>query len=240
MKLKISTLLASMLLASCANLHNGNFASPEGSDSSRKSTSGIVISGIENDDLSSEYFGEIDFTFENTTADWVRIKNITIDFDDPTINKAVRVPVGSDLISWAKAAEQDKQIRDYNTSLVLGSVMTVGAFAAGASHNPGVRGLGADALIGSAGGLTLMGLREERENAELAKLVPPSHLMSDDFVIPPGLHTKKWLALYTKDPHSIPFISTVTISYSLENGKTERAKLKFRSAYSSKWQDHTF
>lgn len=225
-----------ILLSACASIRSGKYAEPEAKGQDKHaSTSGVVISGAENASLSSTHFAEVDFTFENKSADWIRIKSVTLDFGDPALNEAVKLPVGNDLIAWAKAAEQNKAISDYNTAMVLGSVAAVGSVAAMTSRDQGVQSAGALAALGATGGLAVSSIRDERRKVELAKVVPPDHILSDGFVNPPGLHAKKWVAFYTRDPKALPRIKYVAIAYTLENGQTERAHLDFR-APGSRWQ----
>ena len=233
---KISFLSLLFLCSACATVNNSHYAEPEQKgDSKHSSAAGLVISGAENTTLASDYFGVIDFTFENQTSDWIRIKNVTLDFGDKATNDAVKIPIGNELIAWARAAEQNKAIKDYNTALLLGSVMAIGLTAASVSNNQGLQATGALAAFGATGGLAVVSVRDEKQKAELAKLVPSTHLMSDDFVVAPGLHAKKWITLYTREPNKIPIIKTVTLIYTLENGHIERAKLKFRDLV-SEWQ----
>jgi hypothetical protein len=158
-------------MSACASVQQSNVAEPEQKGSNKEvSAAGLVISGEENADLSSLQFAEIDFTFENRTHDWIRIKKVTLDFGDKAINQEIQIPVGEDLVAWARAAQQLKAISDYNTSLVLGSILVAGSIAAGASNDPSVRVIGGAAALGSAGGFTALALREERRSIELAKL----------------------------------------------------------------------
>src|SRR5437868_5148085 len=120
---------------SCASVHPGNYAQPEDSSNTKESEgaakksptkSGLLISGIENTGLSSEFFTAVDLTFENTTSEWARIKSITLDFGDEVLNREIKFPVGSDLAEWGESAQQRKNIRDYNTELILGAIAGAG------------------------------------------------------------------------------------------------------------------
>jgi hypothetical protein len=78
-----------------------------------------------------------------------------------------------------------------------------------------------------------MALSEAERDVRLTKQVPDTHLMAESFVIPPGMHAKKWITFYTNLKK--PRIQNLTVIYTLDNGRTERARLAFRSL-DSRWQ----
>lgn len=100
-------------------------------------------------------------------------------------------------------------------------------------------------MLGGASALTAQQIENSRLNLQFsesfAKLVPESHLLSGEFVIPPGLHSKKWITFFTPAPGEIPKLTTLHLSYTLADGQREHAVLKFRSKQTmSEWQYHQF
>ena len=67
--------VASSLIVNCASIYEGNFVTPDRANESKNHSfpSGIVISGTENTTLSSQHFGEIDFTLENGKTEKARL-----------------------------------------------------------------------------------------------------------------------------------------------------------------------
>ena len=39
--------------------------------------------------VASRYFGEIEFTLENPTAQWIHVDKVSLDFGSPKINQSV-------------------------------------------------------------------------------------------------------------------------------------------------------
>ncbi len=240
-------------LASCASLHNGNYAQTIDANSANKAAnsigtkaplkSGLIISGEENTELASDYFTALDLTFENTTNDWIRIKSVKIDFGDETLNKEINFPVGQDLAQWANSAQQRSEIKSYNTSLVLGAI-TAGAGTVGTlssdktARNVSLATMGAGGLA-----LTATSLSKTSHSLGEAALVPKTHLLAGAFTIPPGLHVRKWITLYTRNPLKIPYASNVTLTLNEADGTNEKVLLHFRkfNLASSDWQrKHSF
>jgi hypothetical protein len=243
----VRKILICLLLCSCASLHNSNLAQPIASDSDGKtSQKGLVMSSEEMTDLSSEYFASFDFTIENTSSSFLKIKSLKLDFGDPDVNQKVQIPKGRELISWAAAAQQNRNIRDYNTRLVLDSLVVLGAGAIATGNNAATIGgavVGGGALATSAT-RDVLSRKERVEKSELGadpsqqdSMVPSTHLAAGSFIVPPGMHAKKWVTLYTENPNAIPFINTAKLTVEFEDGTREESLLVLRKYIgSSKWQ----
>jgi hypothetical protein len=244
MKLKLSIL--TLLLSACASIHNGNYAEvvgetkAKGTDA-RPSKNGILVSGKEIDSLSSKYVTAIDFTFENSTSDWMEVKKVDVSFGNPTLDKTINFPVGNSLVAWADSAKQLEAISAHNTAMILGAITAMGTVAT-SSRNSNTSQLGSAVALGGAMAITADSVSKTKNNLELSKIVPTSHLFSEGFVIPPGMHTKKWVTLYTAKPLDIAYVEAIYLTMHLGNGATEKIKLNFRnnpwSDYQlSKWQN---
>ncbi len=231
--------LAVFLLCSCATIHNGNYATQVGTSTDKRDIAkttgnttslGLVISGQEVDELSSKYFTALDFTFENTTPNWIRIEKIEVSFDNETLNNKIKIPVGGDLAVWSDAAQQQQAIKEYNASQFLSAIVMVGAGAAAFSSNSSFGRAGAGLAIASGAIIGAREVNNQLNALELSKLVPASHLLSSPFVIPPGLHAKKWMLLYTEQPLEIPYASTILVKYTTTKHETETTRLSFRTS----------
>lgn len=225
-KLIFLSLLA--LTVACATAHNGNYATAQNSPDGKLTPSKILVSGGENNSLSDKFFSNIDLTFENQSSKWVRVSKVTLDFGSAAANKGIAIPVGKDLQAWAESAQRRKAQEDYNTAMVLSSIAAMGTIASVGSADRNTRNLGRAGALAAGSALTVQATKGTLDNLQLAKLVPDSHLLSDGFVIPPGMNTKKWVTLFAEDPLKIPYVETVTINIHLENGKVESVTLPFR------------
>ena len=81
---------------------NAKFTKPE---KGMKPDSDLIVSGREIRELASKYFGVVDFTFENTTGQWINVTDIGLDFGNDTVNKSVEIPLGDKIALWAKAVK---------------------------------------------------------------------------------------------------------------------------------------
>lgn len=133
------------------------------------------------------------FTFENDSEEWVRVKNVEIqEFPE---NKDAKIIVGADLASWATSMNRRLAIQGYNTGLLLGA-LAITATAAGAYA--GAKGNTAGATAGIAGAIGVVGVASANDmmktsrNLELASLVPSEHIYTP-FSVAPHLVTAKWL-----------------------------------------------
>ena len=220
------------LLTSCASIHSGNFAKFLNKDgkvsSGKKSSSGIIVSGQEVKSMSSKYFAQLDLTFENTTDKWIKIDHIDLSYNNSELNKLMKIPVGEKLISWAKAAQQNQEISNYNTNLALGAVtgMATGAMLLSKNRSMSIAAQGVFAV--SSGSLTYRSIVKTLNQVELAKVVPASHLLNSPIHIPPGLHVKKWITVHLERPYQSPFLKEILISYRA-NTKKEKVLLKIRN-----------
>lgn len=237
-----------LFLSSCASVHNGNYANVEtGSGSNQKSTgkqsaSGLLLSGQEVKSMASQHITQIDFTFENKTGKWIHIKSVKLNFGSQEANEAISIPVGADLDAWILAIKQNQAIKDHNFALAMASIGAVGAGLASTSGNSqGQKNVGLFALAGASAALTVNSVRNQLSGLELAKIVPDTHILSSNFVVPPKLHTKKWVAIYTENPYELPYIDSITLEITTADNKIEKLKLPFRISgiSTSDWQkDH--
>ena len=197
------------------------------------------MSGRENNSLASEFITSFDFTFENKTSKWRRIQRVEIDFGSPEANQKLRFLVGKELLVWADSVQQLKIISDHNTSIVLGSIAAAGAIGAATSTDRSLQKAGSGTFLAATSFLTAKSLSEEKQRREMSRLFPESHLMAEGFIVPPGLHAKKWVAVYTSEPNAIPYLEQITLEYTLDDGVKERVVLAVRKGARSSFQhDH--
>mgnify|MGYP001157926292 CR=1 FL=1 len=221
----LSMALISIFVVNCASVHSGHMAKDEKGKSS--SQGGLSVSGLENSSLSSKYFLALDFTIENSTADWIVVEEASLTFLNSDLTSKMIVPVGKDLSAWAEAAQQNAEINSYNTAMILGAVAGAGAIGSRAS-DAGVAKASTLALIGAGSAMTVNSINQNMNDVERAKILPESHLYAGNFAVPPGLHAKKWVTLYTKEPSSIPYLREVELNVKVKNGQNYKFKIPFR------------
>ena len=234
--MKILHFMLLVILSGCASVHYTHFAETENqSKEASGNGAGLIISAEEDRALSSTYFGVIKFTFENKSNDWIRVKNVAIDFENDILNREVIIPTGNDLKVWAKAVQQKKAIEDANSRAFLGTLVALGGLAVATSGNRSTQNFGGALYVTSATALAVGAVNEHLDALQKPGILPGTHLLSQGFSIPPGFFQRKWLLLFTKKPKEIPFVSTLFITYALEDGSTEKARVVFRWQ-PSRWQ----
>jgi len=246
------------LLSGCSTVHNGNVAQPvdkngavvpekkeaksggvfnyllDGSDSESKN---LVISGRENKDLSTRHLGLIEFTFENNTEKWIRIKDLKVYFDSThDTNQKVKLTSGKDLSAWYKATK--RKLLEESSKKQMASIVieTLGeGFVEDKDENV-LRNQGADALPGLNESLSLNAINKRFGSLEKSKLFPEDHLYSNDITIPPGFFVQKWILLNTWNHKDMIYLDHLYLDYKTDDAKTNTLKLDIRKRR-GQWQD---
>ena len=240
-KFLVGTLFLTILFG-CASIHTGKYATQvekQGDKVEQKgkiTKLGLIISGRERKELSSRYFGLLDFTFENCTQNWIRIKRIDISFGNDVIDENISITSGDDIIYWQRAIKYRNIIDDQNTKALFGAIAVLGMGFAIAGDSQELRTLGAATGLGAITSLSVHQYNKNMADIESAEIFPASHILAEGFNIPPGLFTKKWILLNSKNHKKIGFIKYIFIKYTLDNGKSEKIKLNFREGVMSRWQ----
>jgi len=197
----------------------------------------LKVSAGEINTMSSRYFGEIEFTFENPSGKWIRVEQVALDFGSAQSNQAVSFPWGAQLKSWAEATSQRNAIKfanDAATLAVLGlGRALVSTAAARGSH--GLRVLGGMASLGA---VAVMLAAEGQAGAGAEDSAPRfegDHLFAGPFDVPPGLFVKRWLVINTPDQPALKCLTSVLLTYALDDKTSHRVALSFRSL-PSQWQ----
>jgi hypothetical protein len=229
--------MIALFFVGCATVGNEHVGVPvtkpgeEGKESLKFSASLI-------EDLSSEYFGYLDFTIENNSEKWIVVKVTGVKFDSLASSENIRFPNSEEYLNWQAAMKQTIQISEYNKSIAMGVVAGAGLGLAALSDNNAVRGLGAAAAIGSAGYMAGHGINQIRDSLQMAKSIQANNLLVDSALVLPGLFTKKWLLVNTMNHDKIGYLTEMTLTYT-ESGKEKAVKIRFREIFTvkmSKWQ----
>ena len=230
--------LACWFVAGCATIHNAEPAYPideQGHVSESQVTrSGLRVSGEELASLSSPNFGVLELTFENSAADWRRIRRVSLDFAGQGNNQFVRIPWGDDIRAWYDATLQRNQIDEKNRGVALGVVAIAGMIVATSSSSQPAKVLGGLAVVSSVAAMQAERTSDATNSVEHVAIFPDSHLLAGPFSVPPNLFTKKWVLLNTQGGNNVPCIDQLVLTYEFEDLPFERVFLRYKSK--SEWQ----
>jgi hypothetical protein len=223
----------------CATVSNANYGRPmdvRGHLAEKpKTAAGLVVTGEEDTELATPYVGVVLVTFENPTNQWVHVKGMALGFGGGEKDANVTVPLGADLESWAAAVHQLEVIDRTNRTMALGALALAGGVTAGVARRNALGVAGAAVATGSLAALAASSVDATIHEAEAPYF--DAHLLSVPFSIPPGLFTKRWVALSTTGGPRAPCIESVLLDYELGTGNRERVWLTFRKrASTSTWQ----
>lgn len=227
-----------LIITGCASVHKNIEAVSYGSNTSDK----LKISAEINDDLSSEYFGMIEFTLENLTGDWLSIKSISIDVPGTENDENIRFTTGSDFRTWSRAISKRNRIEQYNSSLAYGAIIGVSSAAAIASENDDVKRVARDVASVSAAAYSAQKVNAERKLAESNAYFPEGHILYGPQRIPPGLFTEAWLLINTDNDAMEKLVNTLDIVITYQENQSENYRVKLFNAtdktytFKYKWQ----
>lgn len=199
--------------------------------------SGIEINAKENSSLATNYFGVIDFEFNNTTQDWIRMKQVKAFFNDDKKDRNINFTSGRDLAIWAQATEKVKAIEAQKAKIVLGIIAGLGAGIAGLSSDTNIKALGTISTIGALSSLSIMEFNKRYDQVEKAKIFPENHIFASEFVIPPGLYVKRFLVLNSRNHKDIGYINKIFLEVQVEEYEPETIELMFRGFKPEKRDD---
>jgi len=162
------------LTSSCASTHPGQMGKTIAGDDHGE----MQVSGKKEEDYSDDYYSFITFTIENKSDEILRIKSAEIEFDAqaaPTAN----ILVGDDLLSWAKAEQEQLDKAKENKRIGQLALILGGAILGGighANHSDVTSAIGAGALLGGAAWAVSDSIDTGKANAQNPQRVPSEHI----------------------------------------------------------------
>lgn len=179
----------SLLFVACATTHPGVVAK---GDSSK-----LVVSVDNNKDISDKYYLFLEYTFENKSSEWMSVNVPQLGFN----HQDTEILTNDKLSAWIEGAELKLKKSQYNTNLILSSMVVVGAVAGGASSNGNVQvaGLATAGLAATAGAVQEVQSVQQKANSGQKGLngtvhVPKSHVLVP-FQVAPESYVKKWVVV---------------------------------------------
>lgn len=200
----------------------------------------LRISAGEKTRMSSPYFGQLEFTFENPTGEWITVERVSLDFGSEKNNQSVLFPWGARLENWTAATVQRNAVRDINNALAL-ELLAVGGSVAGSAagrHAPAARAAGGFATLAAMTALTATRAEARADAAENVPFFEGSHLFNVPFDVPPGLFVKRWLVVNTPADPTLGCLTNVVMTYEFSDKTSHRIALAFRNpaALGGEWQ----
>jgi hypothetical protein len=240
----VATLFLFSHTAGCAHIASGEYgvsldATGEPSPTASQAAK-LRISAGEKTRMSSLYFGQIEFTFENPTGEWITVERVALDFGSAKNNQAVLFPWGARLDNWAAATIQRNAVRDANNALALELLAAGGAVAGSAGrHAPAARAAGGFASLAALTAMSATHAEARAETAEDAPIFEGSHLFNVPFDVPPGLFVKRWLVVNTPADPSLSCLTSVVMTYELSDKTSHRIVLGIRNpGATGEWQSN--
>jgi hypothetical protein len=185
------TILSVFLISSCATTTPG--------DEHETGTQKLKVFVTINPDYSTDKIKLFQFSIKNNSDQWIDIDDIKLNNN----SKEISLIVGNRLQSWLETSNLEKQVSDYNTSLVLSGVIFGGVAAMGSSNSK-TSTAGAMVALGSITAVSIMDIQDTLNFIELQKMLPDNHLLRP-FTIPPKRVLQRWIVLenHSKEPVSI-------------------------------------
>jgi hypothetical protein len=200
-------------------------------------SAGLRVSGEELAELASRYFGVLEITLENPTADWIHIGRVTLDFGDSAKNAAISVPAGANLQAFLTATELRNAVRQTNRETALAIAALGGALVGAASSERALAAAGDAVALTSFAALAVDARIGDVKAAEQVARLPESHLLAGPVAIPPGLFVKRWIVLQTQATSSSTCVASVTLGLERPGAARERVLLTFKRANEkTEWQ----
>jgi hypothetical protein len=200
----------------------------------------LAISAGERDDLSSTFFGAIDFTIENAGETWAEIDQLELDFGTPDKNRSVLIPWGTDIQLWDAAILERNGIREANRETAMALFALAGAVGRSA-HPRGTAGrIGGVVAVGALAGLLASRPSEGHALGGSAsdERFPSDALLNLPIRVPPGLFVKRRLLLNTARYPLGGCIDSLILSYrvSRPGGAPESHRVRATFKTPSEWQ----
>jgi len=168
----------------------------------------------------TEYFGVVSFDFSNETGSWLTVESVGVSFGKKSTDDNVAVVTGAELESWNDGI-RNKQRKDLlNQRLLLGTIAVLGA-SSGKSTNTSLGRVAASTLA-------ISEIAQYKDRVKSQYGLARSHLLSGEFLIPPGMMISKWIVFGTESSNPVPYVSSIVLSATLKNGSKFERKINLR------------
>lgn len=222
---KLILLLFSLLLSACATVHTGNYATDINNVKTQGVPKDLLVSGGLVERMSSEYFGYMVFTFENTTSDWIEISGVKVSFDDPALENNIEMLSGFKLNRWFESIRIRNAVRRHNEFAVLTGVLGASMLTSSSSSRTSgdaAKSLAAISTVGVAS--KVIGASRDKAN------LPSSHLLSGNILVPPGLSAKRWILFNSKNHNEMNYFDKINLIFTDQDKQEKEYQINIRKS----------
>ena len=138
----------------------------------------------------------------------------------------VEILNGQKYNAWLQATITRNKEREANTQLSLAIIGGIGGALIGSNNNAK---LGQTLVAGAVAVETLSTFNSSVSAKKIAETLPENHIYKKALILPPGLTTKRFIVLNSKNHKALGYINTLKLSYILNN-QEESIDLQFRGA----------
>lgn len=179
----------SSFLFGCASAHMGTMAESQDPD--------VVVSVERNPDLSDKYYLFYEYTIENKSSQWKDVQVVNVTFE----NEKSEILTGASLSAWIEGAELKLKAAEYNSQMLLASIVAVGGIVGVSATDPNVKVAGLGAMATGAALGTAQGVGRAQGKATSGKRgiggtvdVPQTHIFVPSKVAPES-YIRRWVVL---------------------------------------------
>lgn len=190
MKRILFSILALSFLSGCATTHPGKVLA--------SNTQDIVVSVKENSDLSDNYYMFLEYTLENKSGEWMEIQAKHIQLGEGAPSEILS---GEKLSAWIEGAELKLRQNNYNTQLLLGSIVAVAGLTAASSKDPGTQKAALGVMAGAVGTDATLALQRSRNAVNSGYKgpngsvnVPSTHVLAPAKIAPESF-IRRWVVI---------------------------------------------
>lgn len=237
LRISVSTLLVFIFIGCVSADKSNELVMVNGNDQ------GLVLSVEERTAFSTDNLVMLEFSMRNTSEDFLRFKDIKIDFPSE-IEDQVFIVVGQDLMNWSEGIKNKVSLEQYNRSMVFAGISAVGGVTAVMSNDPKVQQLGIGALMAGSGAISIDQFLIYRDQlkgskfADMRGLIPESHILFSPVSIPPGLFLNRF-AVFQMKKDTRPFFHSLSIKVLDEKDEWSEFKAVFNPRLKSKVSEST-
>ena len=215
-----------LLVSGCASVEKNIAATQESGKQSR-----LKVSAELNNDLSSEYFGMIEFSFENQTNKWIEINDVIVDVNDEMLRKSSKFTSGNELAAWSKAISARNRIESYNKAIAYSAIIGLASATAVSSSSNNTRGAATGVAVAGLTSLTVEQFIKYKNEAEGGAIYPSGHILNSNLLVPPELFSQYWLLINTTDHETNKLLNKISMTINYKDGESEKFSFNLFSSY---------
>ena len=186
------------------------------------------------DNLCSEYFAYIKFSFHNPRNEWLKMAAPSVLFPYTRNSDDFEIVVGDRLAAWGDATVNRKRVEQYNDYMTGALTMVVGAALIN-EGNDNAKKLGAGLIGTRLARDGVVAYKNERSQAVAPVSTSQNqHILANDILVPPGSSRQYWLLVRAED--RAPLMSYISLGYKGEDRQQRYAVIPLDNWNRCEWQ----